>query len=111
MAVRTITVTGTYQDMFGRAGSGVVEFTPETDFFEDSADKIMITKQIYRFRLDGYGKLNAVVPVTDVGTDGLTPTSFTYTIVEYVTGMKFRTTKGVAIPSTLGSTVDITQLI
>lgn len=111
MAVRSITVTGTYEDMLGRAGSGVVEFTPDTDFFEDSADHTMITKQIYTARLDGYGKLHAIVPVTDVAGDGLTPVSFTYTIVERVTGMKFRTTKGVAIPSTYGATVDITQLI
>ena len=111
MAVRTITVTGTYKDMLDRAGSGVVEFTPDTNFFEDTAENTMFTKQIYTFRLDGYGNLSAKIPVTDVGGDGLTPASFTYTIVERVTGMKFRTTSGVAIPSTLGDTVGITQLI
>ncbi len=111
MSVNTITVTGTYKDMLDRAGFGVVQFVPETDFFEDSAEGTMYTKQIYSFRLDAYGKLKAEVPVTDVGGDGLTPTSFTYTIIEKVTGMEYRTTKGVAIPSTLGETVSITQLI
>lgn len=108
-SINTITVTGTYKDMLDRAGSGVVQFIPETNFFEDSVNNTMYTKQIYTFRLDGYGKLNAKVPVTDVGN--LTPNSFTYTIVEKVTGMKFRTTEHVAIPSTLGETVGITQLI
>ena len=111
MSVTTIVVTGTYKDMLDRAGSGVVQFVPETNFFEDAADNTMITKQIYSARLDGYGNLRVTIPVTNVGADGLTPTSFTYTIVEKVTGMKFRTTKGVAIPSTFGETVGITQLI
>lgn len=111
MSVRTIVVTGTYKDMLDRAGSGVVQFIPETNFFEDAAEDTMITKQIYYARLDGYGNLRVTIPVTDVGADGLTPATYTYTIVEKVTGMKFRTTKGVSIPSTLGETVSITQLI
>ena len=111
MSVTTITVTGTYKDMLDRAGSGVVQFIPETNFFEDATENTMITKQIYSARLDGYGHLSIKIPVTDVGTDGLTPTAFTYTIVEKVTGMKFRTTKGVSVPSTYGDTVGITQLI
>lgn len=111
MSIRTITVTGTYKDMLDRAGFGTVQFIPETNIFENSSNGTVFTKQIYHFRLNGYGELTAKVPVTDVGADGLTPVSFTYTIVEKVTGMKFRTTKGVAIPSTLGDTVKITQLI
>lgn len=111
MSVKTITVTGTYKDMLDRAGFGVVQFVPDTNIFENAADGTVFTKQIYNFRLNSKGELNAEIPVTDVGADGLTPVSFTYTIVEKVTGMKFRTTKGVAIPSTLGETVKITQLI
>jgi hypothetical protein len=109
MSINTITVTGTYKDLLGRAGSGVVQFVPNTDIFEDTNEEIIYTKQIFSARLDAYGKLKAKIPVTDVGN--LTPTSFTYTIIEKVTGMKRRTTEGVAVPSTYGETVSITQLI
>jgi len=107
--INTITVTGTYKDLLGRAGSGVVQFVPDTDIFEDATDEIIYTKQIFSARLDAYGKLKAKVPVTDVGN--LTPVSFRYTIIEKVTGMKRRTTSSVAIPSSYGETVSITQLI
>ena len=105
----TITVTGTYADMLGRAGFGFVYFKPSNDIFEDHTNKVIVTKQIYSAKLLGDGTFSIKIPTTDV--PGLTPTSFTYTIVEKVTGMEFRETPGVAIPSTLGDTVDITQLI
>lgn len=105
----TITVTGTYMDMLGRAGYGYVEFIPETDVFEDDTNDIIYTKQIYRGRVSSTGKLRIDIPTTDVG--GLTPDAFTYTVVEKVTGMKFRRTNGVAIPSTLGETVAINELV
>lgn len=105
----TITVTGTYSDMLGRPGWGFVYFKPSVDIFEDSVNKVIVTKMIYSAKLLADGTFSIKIPTTDVS--GLTPTSFTYTIVEKVTGMNFRETSGVAIPSTLGNTVDITQLI
>jgi hypothetical protein len=104
-----VTVTGTYSDLNGRAGYGYVEFIPDTQIFEDSADETIYTKTIYRARVDAYGKLSIKVPTTS--QDGLTPPSFTYTVVENVTGMKKRRTNGVTVPANLGSTVPITQLI
>lgn len=109
-AVETfVTVTGTYSDMNGRAGYGYVEFIPESEIFEDSASETIYTRAIYRDRLDGYGKLSIKVAATS--QDELTPASFTYTVVENVTGMKKRRTTGVTVPANLGSTVPITQLI
>lgn len=107
--VQTITVTGTYSDMLGRPGWGFVYFKPSIDIFEDHVNKVIVTKMIYSAKLLADGTFSIVLPTTDVS--GLTPTSFTYTIVEKVTGMEFRETSGIAIPSTLGNTVDITQLI
>lgn len=104
-----VTVTGTYSDMNGRAGYGYVEFIPETQIFEDSVDETMYTKTIYRARVDAYGKLSLKVPAS--AQDDLTPPTFTYTVVENVTGMKKRRTNGVTVPANLGSTVPITQLI
>lgn len=104
-----VTVTGTYSDMNGRAGYGYVEFIPETQIFEDSVDETMYTKTIFRGRVDAYGKLSMKVPAS--AQDDLTPPSFTYTVVENVTGMKKRRTNGVTVPANLGSTVPITQLI
>lgn len=104
-----VTVTGTYSDMNGRAGYGYVEFIPETQIFEDSVDETMYTKTIFRGRVDAYGKLSMRVPASAQGD--LTPPSFTYTVVENVTGMKKRRTNGVIVPANLGSTVPITQLI
>lgn len=105
----SITVTGTYMDMLGRAGYGYVEFIPSTDVFEDDTNDIIYTKQIYRGRVNSYGKLSVEIPTTDVG--GLTPNAFTYTVVEKVTGMQQRRTEGVEIPSTLGDTVAINELV
>lgn len=104
-----VTVTGTYSDMNGRAGYGYVEFIPETQIFEDSVDETMYTKTIFRGRVDAYGKLSLKVPAS--AQDDLTPPTFTYTVVENVTGMKKRRTNGVNVPANLGSTVPITQLI
>lgn len=104
-----VTVTGTYSDMNGRAGYGYVEFIPETQIFEDSVDETMYTKTIFRGRVDAYGKLSMRVPAS--AQDDLTPPSFTYTVVENITGMKKRRTNGVIVPANLGSTVPITQLI
>ena len=104
-----VTVTGTYSDMNGRAGYGYVEFIPETQVFEDSVDETMYTKTIFRGRVDAYGKLSMRVPAS--AQDDLTPPSFTYTVVENITGMKKRRTNGVIVPANLGSTVPITQLI
>jgi hypothetical protein len=104
-----VTVTGTYSDMNGRAGYGYVEFIPETQIFEDSVDETMYTKTIFRGRVDAYGKLSLKVAAS--AQDDLTPPTFTYTVVENVTGMKKRRTNGVNVPANLGSTVPITQLI
>ncbi len=109
MSLNTITVTGTYQDMLGRPGYGVVEFIPENSVFEDDTNNIIYTKQQYNAKVDASGKLSAKIPTTDVA--GLTPYSFTYTIVERVTGMENRRTTGVEIPSTLGETIAINLLV
>lgn len=107
--VQTITVTGTYLDMLNRPGWGFVYFKPSGGIFEDKVNKVIVTKMIYSAKLLADGTFSIKIPTTNV--PGLTPTSFTYTIVEKVTGMEFRETSGVAIPSTLGDTVDITELI
>lgn len=108
MSLTTITVTGHYEDMLGRGASGTVTFTPETDIFTDHANDVIYTRQIYTARLTFDGKFSIVIPCTDV--DSLTPTTFTYTVEELVTGMNKRRTTGVVIDSSHGETVDITDL-
>jgi hypothetical protein len=108
-AVETfVTITGTYSDLNGRAGYGYVEFIPDTQIFEDAVDDTIYSKTIFRGRVDAYGRLSLRVPAS--AQDDLTPPTFTYTVVEHVTGMKKRRTSGVVVPANLGDTVSIRTL-
>jgi hypothetical protein len=117
---KTIVVTGTYKNFISGAGeNGFVEFIPNIKSFQDSTDKFVLTVPPFIAALpgtiggnnnqSGTGSFSIIVPCTD--NTELVPQGFTYTIIEKVSNMGNRTTRGVQIPSTLGSTVDITTIL
>lgn len=118
--LKTIIVTGAYQNIITGAGEiGTIEFIPTPRSLQDQTDKVTLTTPPFVAILPGTigsgnntagtGQFSIIVPTTD--NDELFPHSFSYTIIERVSNLGNRTTKNVLIPSTLGSTVDITQVL
>lgn len=108
---KEITVTGTYQNFVSGAGeSGFVEFVPNVKSLNDTTDDLILTVPPFVATVPtGTGHFSIVIPTTD--NDSFYPTSFTYTIIEKVTNMANRTTKNVRIPSTLGSTATLSDIL
>lgn len=109
--VTTIVVTGAYKNIISGAGeSGTVEFVPNLKSLNDTTDDVILTAPPFVVVLaQGTGAFTITLPTTDNST--FYPQSFSYTIIEKVTNMGNRTTKGVKIPSSLGSTVSLSDLL
>jgi hypothetical protein len=117
---KTIIVTGKYINFISGAGeNGTVQFIPSLPSLSDATDDQFITIPPFVAVLPGSlggtpnssgpGTFSLTLPCTD--NDELHPGGFTYTIIEKVTNMANRITKGVLIPSTYGSTVDLTTVL
>lgn len=117
---KTITVTGKYVNFISGAGeTGSVEFIPSVPSLSDATDSQFVTVPPFVAILPGTlggspntsgpGTFSIVLPCTD--NTELHPEGFSYTIIEKVTNMAQRTTKGVLIPSTYGTTVDLTKVL
>lgn len=117
---KLITVTGKYINFVSGAGeNGTVQFIPSLPSLSDATDDQFLTIPPLVAILPGSlggtpnssgpGTFSITLPCTD--NDELHPGGFTYTIIEKVTNMANRVTKGVLIPSTLGATVDLTTVL
>lgn len=117
---KLITVTGKYINFVSGAGeTGTVQFIPSVPSLSDATDDQFLTVPPLVAILPGTiggspnssgpGTFSITLPCTD--NTELHPQGFTYTVIEKVTNMANRTTKGVLIPSTLGSTVDLTTVL
>lgn len=117
---KLITVTGKYINFVSGAGeNGTVQFIPSVPSLSDATDDQFLTVPPLVATLPGSlggspnssgpGTFSITLPCTD--NDELHPGGFTYTIIERVSNMANRTTKGVLIPSTLGATVDLTTVL
>jgi hypothetical protein len=117
---KLITVTGKYVNFVSGAGeTGTVQFIPSVPSLADATDDQFLTVPPLVAILPGTiggtpnssgpGTFSITVPCTD--NTELHPEGFTYTIIEKVTNMSNRVTKGVLIPSTLGATVDLTTVL
>jgi hypothetical protein len=117
---KLITVTGKYINFVSGAGeTGTVQFIPSVPSLADATDSEFLTVPPLVAILPGTiggtpnssgpGTFSITIPCTD--NTELHPGGFTYTVIEKVTNMANRTTKGVLIPSTLGSTVDLTVVL
>jgi hypothetical protein len=118
--LKTIIVTGTYQNAVSGAGeTGFVNFIPSVPSLTDQTDMVELTIQPFSAPLPGTigggnsmggnGHFSITIPTTD--NTSMYPQQFTYVIEELVSNMASRTTRNVQIPSTLGSTVDITKIL
>lgn len=117
---KLIIVTGKYINFVSGAGeNGTVQFIPSVPSLSDATDDQFLTVPPLVATLPGSlggspnssgpGTFSITLPCTD--NDELHPGGFTYTIIERVSNMANRTTKGVLIPSTLGATVDLTTVL
>lgn len=117
---KTIIVTGKYINFISGAGeTGSVEFIPSLPSLSDQVDAEFLTVPPFVAILPGTlggtpnssgpGTFSITLPCTD--NTSFHPGGFTYTIIERVTNMATRTTKGVLIPSSLGTTADLTTIL
>lgn len=117
---KLITVTGKYINFVSGAGeTGTVQFIPSVPSLADATDDQFLTIPPIVAILPGTiggspnssgpGTFSITLPCTD--NTELHPEGFSYTVIEKVTNMANRITKGVLIPSTLGATVDLTTVL
>lgn len=117
---KLIIVTGKYINFVSGAGeTGTVQFIPSVPSLSDATDDQFLTVPPLVAILPGTiggapnssgpGTFSITIPCTD--NTELHPEGFSYTIIEKVTNMANRVTKNVLIPSTLGSTVDLTTVL
>lgn len=107
----TIAVTAMYQSIDGAlASGGTVTFDP-SDVITDSTGKVIFGRaavaQVTGGQLTTGGNPGITLPCTDNAT--LNPSGFSYTVTEAITGWEKRTYK-IQLPSSLGATVDLSQL-
>jgi hypothetical protein len=103
--ITTITVTGSFETTLGVPATGNVLFTPFSTL-TDTFGEVILTEAPAVAALAG-GAFSIVLPCTD--NENIRPTPFEYLVqvaVPYATQDPF----AVAIPSTLGSTVDLSAL-
>jgi hypothetical protein len=103
--IAVITLTGTYIDMQGNARSGTITLTPSTPILVDSSSSTVLGAIPITVALNSSGAFSVVLPCTS----GLVPSSWLWGVTENVSGAPQRV-YGIALPSTLGSTVDISTL-
>jgi hypothetical protein len=102
--VTTITVTGTYLDFTGTPMSGSVTFTPPVELI-DVAQSTFLSAGPITVQLDSNGHFSQVLPCTDGAA--LAPAGWSYIVTENVRGLR---TYPIALPHTLGSTVDLSTI-
>jgi hypothetical protein len=117
---KTIVVTGKYVNFISGAGeTGSILFIPSVPSLSDATDSQFVTIPPFTAILPGTaggspntggnGTFSITLPCTD--NTELHPQGFSYTIIERVSNMAQRTTKGVLIPSSYGATVDLTTVL
>jgi hypothetical protein len=102
--IETIILTGTYLDTGGNPRSGTVTFAPSTPILVDSDSESIIGGSV-TVALDDAGQFSVTLPCTS----GLLPSGWLWQVTESVSGTGQRV-YSVALPHTLGSTVDISTL-
>jgi hypothetical protein len=103
--VAVITLTGTYLDMQGNGRSGTVTFTPTTPVLVDAESETILGGIPVPVALNSSGEFSVVLPCTS----GLTPSGWVWGVTENVSGATARS-YAIALPSSLGETVDISTL-
>jgi hypothetical protein len=102
--VTTVTVTGQYIDFTGTPIAGQVKFTNPQFLVNSAADRLIVPTTITA-TLDNTGAFSVTIPITNDAD--LSPLNFTYTYEESFPG---GATFTIALPASLGGTVDISDL-
>lgn len=103
----TITVTGTYTDPAGNALAGSVQFAAPVEVCDSTGHVVVSTVPVTVSLVAG--AFSVVLPCSD--NADLAPTSFAYNYTENLTALGYARTIPIALPHTLGSSIDISQLI
>lgn len=103
--VKTITLTGKYTDVSGNGLSGTVTFTPSTPLLVDAVGKVLLSGTAISTATNAQGQISVVLPVTSQ----FTPTGWTWTVTESITGMTGRS-YSISLPQSLGTTVDLSTV-
>jgi hypothetical protein len=106
--ITTIIVTGTYTAPSGQALSGTVTFVPNVPTLGDTASPAFITGGLV-VDLDTNGHFSVTLPCTDNST--LTPTGWLWQVTENLPGHPTRPAYLVALPHTLGASVDLADVV
>jgi hypothetical protein len=106
--VTTITVNGTYLGPGGNPLSGAVTFTPNVPVLTDVAAPGFVVGATVTAPLTTAGHFTAVLPCTDNGA--LSPSGWVYAVSENIAGQPPRDFF-VALPSTLGASVDLAAVV
>jgi hypothetical protein len=110
--VKLITVTGTYTDMGGNPLTGHVTFTPSVSPLTDSTGMA-----IFEGAPVGASPSNGFLSIVLPTTDQFSPTGWIWRVTENLSnglpgaqGSRLSRSYAVALPSSLGATVDLSQL-
>jgi hypothetical protein len=104
--INTITVTGDYANVIGSAAAGAVVFTPSSQI-SDTSGEIILTGAAVTATLSN-GLMSIVLPCTDNTT--LRPVPFSYTVTQAIGGT-WGQPFTITLPSTLGTSVDMSALV
>lgn len=107
MDVALITVTATYIDFQKNPQGGTVIFTPSAGPLADPTDKFFLEPIAIPVTLNGSGSLSVELPCTS--NSNFEPSTWAWQVTERISGSLVRSYY-VELPSTLGETVDLTDL-
>lgn len=102
--IATIILTGTYLDMQGNARSGTITLAPSTPVLVDTTSSTVLGAIPVTVALTA-GAFSVTLPCTS----GLLPAGWLWQVTENVSGAPARS-YAIALPSSLGSTADISTL-
>ena len=106
VSVSTLTLAGTYVDLFGNPVRGSITLKPQVMFKEKTANVIAVANAIV-LTLDANGHFSQILPCTDVAAE--TPNGFTYTVTENFNGGR---SFAIALLSVFANTtVDLSTLV
>jgi len=106
VSISTLTLVGTYVDLFGNPVRGSISLKPQVMFKEKTANVIAVPNSIV-LTLDANGHFSQVLPCTDVTAE--TPNGFVYTVTENFSGGRVFT---ISLPSAYASTtLDLSTLL
>lgn len=104
----TITVTGTYRDGAGNPLSGTVLFTPSNEI-TDQAGKVILAQVAIPFSLTSGAFTTGTTPLACTDNANLQPQGWWWNVNVAVAGAQ--ATFAAYLPSTLGATVDMSQIV